>query len=200
MRAERMPSCQASLNEDIASARSADRVSRISGRYRLAHLFVVAISRVGVDQIDAGSWLRAGRSSMWNAVDADHPGGSSRTSPGSATPGARPASNPFPPRLAVVTISDMRRSRVCLDESYRVLGRFDQVDPVLVDEARDSSLSHLWPVRDWNRTGISKRSWPSPLQACRGQDLRPCPPSRAERCSSPAKPLRSGGFMQPRAG
>lgn len=59
---------------------------------------------------------------------------------------------------AVVTVSNMRRSRMTfLDRDYRILGQFERLsaDPALVtDEERGyKPLSHLWPVYDANRDG-----------------------------------------------
>lgn len=64
----------------------------------------------------------------------------------------------FPPTLAIVTVSDMRHSRITyLDESYRVRAILDRTtaEPLLVtDEQRGfKPLSHLWPVHDWYGDG-----------------------------------------------
>jgi hypothetical protein len=54
-------------------------------------------------------------------------------------------------RIAVVTVSDMRRSRVTfLTEDYQVLGSFERIAgaaTLVTDEARGyKPLSHVWPV------------------------------------------------------
>jgi hypothetical protein len=125
-------------------------------------LFVLAVFRPGVDRLDRElvrpCW---GVPSMWHAV-ADAAIQTRAVDPvlGNQTAPWRQASvpNPYPPRFAVVTVSDLRRSRVTvLDESYRVRGLFERIttDPALVtDETRGfKPLSHLWPIRDWNRDG-----------------------------------------------
>jgi hypothetical protein len=125
-------------------------------------LFVLAVFRPGVGRFDRAlvrpCW---GVPSMWHAV-ADAAIRTRAVDPilENQTAPWRQASvpNPYPPRLAVVTVSDLRQSRVTvLDESYRVRGLFERVtaDPALVtDETRGfKPLSHLWPIRDWNRDG-----------------------------------------------
>jgi hypothetical protein len=127
-----------------------------------AALIVFGGFRVGVDS--AERWLVRpcwSVPSCWNAVaevavrsGVVDPGLEGRPAPW------RQASifNEPPPPLAIVTVSDMRRSRVTfLDEGYGVRGLLERAtaDPLLVtDEQRGfRPLSHLWPVFDSNRDG-----------------------------------------------
>jgi hypothetical protein len=125
-------------------------------------LGLIGVFRPGIDLLD--SWLvRSCWSvpSLWNAVaevavrrgavDPDLGGRRAPFRRASVLPGT-------PSRLAVVVVSDLRRSRIAIvDEGYRVLGAFERAttNPDLVtDQTRGyMPLSHLWPVGDWYGDG-----------------------------------------------
>jgi hypothetical protein len=121
-------------------------------------LALIGVFRPGVDALDR--WLVSGCwsvPSLWNAV------AEVAIRQGAVDPWIEGRRASFrracvllavPSRLAVVVVSDMRRSRITVvDEEYRVRGVFERKtsNPDLItDEARGyMPLSHLWPVHDW---------------------------------------------------
>jgi hypothetical protein len=120
-----------------------------------AAFIAVASVRPGADRLDR--WLVSicwGIPSEWNAV-ADM---AIRTGVVDSSIGGRPApwrqASVLPVdghRIAVVTVSDMQRSRATfLTERYEVIGAFERTtaDPALVtDETRGyKPLTHIWPL------------------------------------------------------
>jgi hypothetical protein len=120
-----------------------------------AALVALGLLRPGVDRIDR--WLASGCwniPSEWNAVaDAAIATGVVDRMLGGVPAPWRQASihTVGSSRLAVVTLSDMRRSRVTfLSEEYQSLGGFERITAeasLVTDEARGyKPLSHVWPV------------------------------------------------------
>lgn len=115
----------------------------------------MALARPGIDRVDR--WLVRvcwNVPSEWNAVAdvALKTGAVDRNLDGKPAPWRQASVVPVEDgRLAVVTVSDFRRSRVAfITEQYEPIGRFDRttVDPALVtDETRGyKPLSHIWPL------------------------------------------------------
>jgi hypothetical protein len=125
-------------------------------------LALIGVFRPGVDALDR--WLVSSCwsvPSLWNAVAdiAVRQGAVDSWIEGRRTSWRRASILlAVPSRLAVVVVSDMRRSRITLvDEAYRVRGVFERTtsNPDLItDEARGyMPLSHLWPVHEWYGDG-----------------------------------------------
>jgi len=126
--------------------------------WRLAAWLVfiaIALGRPGVDRLDR--WLVGfcwNVPSEWNAVAdiALRTGAVDQDIDGQPAPWRQASVLPAGGRrLAVVTVSDLRRSRVAfISEQYEPIGAFERTtaDPALVtDETRGyKPLSHIWPL------------------------------------------------------
>ena len=130
-----------------------------AGRTTLwAALFLFGGFRLGVDSLDQALVRSCWNvPSCWNAVAevAVRRGVAPAVLDGLPAPWRQASiQSSFPPTLAVVTVSDMRHSRITyLDESYGVRAVLDRTtaEPELVTDERRGfkPLSHLWPVHDW---------------------------------------------------